>query len=274
MLPPELSVEAFCSVCDQLTNIIRSLKGTPESGFGAGVGLTVPIEQDYGFSRAVREYEQMLMSLGHYPTSGRLMQNAHAKTVRGGDQLILDHLFDLLRDLSNVCASTKLPTSTRHSNIAGFATYYNTWAGGPYNALVSRELADIFELWYKSTSFEPHNVYCPSILNMGSRVVGRDVIPVTFVDPKRYAGVEIQANIEGYQGGPGTLTVVGAGRMAHGGVANDERVWSSKVDGDGNVDLLPDVLGDLCLAVRAIGLPAAMTAGAVVIKGLLPARLR
>jgi hypothetical protein len=266
--PPDLTLDDFCAISDALTHVIRELLAV------AGGGVSVPIEQDFGYSRAVRQYEARLLAIPHYPTTSRLLQKAHGKTMRLGLQWVLDHTYDLIQDLSNVCAATELPVSTRHSNIVGYATHFNTGAGGPYRALLSRELADVFELLYRGTNIDPSNIYAPAIENMASRTVGSAAVIGEFIDSTRYAGAPIIARVQGYTGGPGMLTVIGSGRMAHGGVASDARVWSVQVGSSGEFELLPDVDGDLCLAVRDIGLPAPMTAGTVTIEGLLPERLR
>jgi hypothetical protein len=273
-LPPALSLPDFCAASDGLTEIIRSLRGSAETGIGAGAGLSVPIKDDWGYSRAVREYEQLLMDVRHFPTTSRLQPNVHRKTLRGGKQFVLDHVYELIQDLSNVCAATALPVQTKHSGFVGYATHFNTGAGGPYNALISRDLADIFEFHYKSTKVGPSNVYSPGIDVMASRTPGNEIVSAAFVDSGRYAGVQIRVRVEGYSGTPGVVTVVGTGRMAHGGIAPDTRAWSGRIDGDGDFDMVPDEDGDLCLAVRSIGLPADMKAGTITVQGLLPERLR
>ena len=273
MLPAEIAPADFCALSDAFTAMVLALRGSPNTGFGTGLGIATPIGDDYGLSKAARLYEQAILGLHHFPTQARMAPNAHRLTTKTGD-LVSALLREQLRDLSNATSSVSIPNAKKFQHIVDYVTFFNTGSGGPWNALVSSVFASAYEEFFRTVKFGPMNVYGPAIEIMAQVSLGGAILSVESVDPTVSAGVEIEANIAGYAGVPGIVTVIGSARTEFGGIVKDTRQWSASVTGDGAFVMVPDVPGDLCLDIRQITLPLGCTAGTATIAGLLPVRLR
>ena len=260
--PPQLLPADFLTIVGAITRMICALKGSSDTGHGIGHGRHVAIEDDYGYSRAARELEAAVHSIHHFPTSGPLLHRMHLHSTRVSNMLVAE-MREILEPLSVVAARSAQPLGLSWMNVSDYCQYYNVGAGGPWNALISEEFAELYTAWFGAVKFAPTSIAAPVMGTLARRAVGANEVQVGFVDPERYAGVRIGSSFNGTDNLQGIVTVVGAARARYGQVV-DNRVWTGPIGGE----LVPEHEGDLCLSVRQIGIPATITNGIVEIYDL------
>ena len=160
-------------------------------------------------------------------------------------------------------------------DLASFADYYNTGAGGAYRCLLDEGFAALY-LSVTRIALSPTSVCAPTVSNMGQRSVGGSLAPGTALDAACYAGtprpvaaVSSSAFTNSRAASAGLVTIIGTARDAK-GVVVQGREFTAKVTGDGMQPLEPETPGDLLLSVDAITLPPNMSAGTIIVQGLRP----
>lgn len=261
-----LNTTKFIEFTDKLTASYLGMKGTSGSGYGMG-DSSLALGSDWGCSRKNRELETIVLAWQDYDLGIALLQPTHRINDQAPHVPLARALyFDLLNTLNLVCRNTGL---TGVTDIDSFADYYNFGAGGPYAALLAPDFRDLFHAVYGAYP-DARNVYAPAIANMGQHAVAGAFVDGSAVDTTKYAGFTIlQAQVSGWAGSSGTLTVAVSGRDVAGNNATGH--WTATISGNGNVNLtVGSSTVKIATDVTGITLPGTMTAGTVVIAGLIP----
>lgn len=257
-----LAVADFNYYTDKLAAGYLAALGTSGSGLGLGDSTIVSDASAFGLDRKMRDILNHLQALTDYDQSHSLLEAAHnAKTNAPAELVVPGIISNLFGALNADCAAAGL---TGVNSIDAYSTYWNL--NGPSTALLAPEFSDLY-LLIRGVRPTLANVYSPAIANMGQRAFGGGFSDGTAVDTTKYGGVALlQAQISSWAGTSGTLTVTGTNQAGQTG-----RTWTGTIAGNGNVTLTPGVATDLCADVTGITLPGSLSAGTIIIAGLVPA---
>lgn len=257
------------TLTDLLAGGFLALKGDSTSGKGAG-DSTLPLTSDWGLSRASRDFQAAVLASGDLVLINSLLDpNSDFVKNTNAASLSSSYLYAEMLKLAARCNAAGL---TGVVDIATFAAYYNSGAGGPANCLLAPEFDLLYQALYRGVSVGAGNLYAPTQANMGQRSVAGALAPGSAISPTSYAGAALSiVLVSSYASGAGgnTLTVTGTARDASGTV-QASRTFTASVTGNGTQPLSPTTGGDLLLSVTGITLPASMTAGTAVVIGMVP----
>lgn len=269
-----LTAAQFVTITDKYARIHQALRGSLglNAGTGQGKVLAPNIADDWGASKAYRELETIILATADSDLILNLLPGISTATIgdvaRMNDAIAYSFLWPRLRDLDARCAAAGL---TGVTDIRSFATYYNTSVGGPYNALVCSQFSDLYFLCFSGALIGASNIYALAISDMGQKTVAGAFMAGTAVNSSNFAGAaRSQITTTGITG-TGVVTVTGSARTSAGVVTAGRTFDSANVTGNGTFLLTPTVAGDILVSVSDITIPGGISAGTVVVNGLLPA---
>jgi hypothetical protein len=241
--------------------------GSTTPGFGDS-GIVKGNASDYGMLRKLRDLEDLLLT-GSPADSNTV--NAMLSSIRNAPNVVPLQkqlpatLGGILSALSNACNAAGL---TGVTNINTFASYYNTGAGAPWNALVCPDFNTLFYYCNNNTNLTNTNVYF-EVLQGATYTNGLAKLVVSgavftdgvAINNTKYAGGFGQVTVSGFAGTSDTVTVTGSWRKTDGTTATGN--GTATVAGNGTVTLTPPFANALLLDVTAITAGANITAGTI-----------
>ncbi len=259
---PVLAVVDFNYYCDKLAAGYLAALGTSGSGLGLGDNTIVSDGSAFGLDRKMRDILNHLEGLSDADQLHVLFEPFRNAKLNAAVQAVVPGLVsNAMGALNAACAATGL---TGVISIDTFASYWQN--AGPSTALLAPEFSDLY-LLLKGVRPTIANVFAPAQTNMGQIAFGGSFADGTAPDPTKYGGAALlQAQTSGFTGTSSTLTVTGVNQKGQSG-----RTWTSTCAGSANVTMTPTVATDLCADITGITLPPNLTAGTIVIAGLVPA---
>lgn len=255
------------ALTDKWAALLIACQGSIGTEFGMGDATQTVITSDWGVSRKARDAQALIYATGDPAWINRMQPaNSQIMNFTGWQTLIQVMLRTAVYNLGVSCQASGL---TGVSNLDTYLSYYNTGAGGPWGCLVAPGFATIALVAYGIT-LSVTNIYAPSIPTMATFVVSGSVFTAgTSVVTTIYAGEgQCEVIMTGITGS-GIVTVTGTARTASGTIVTG-RTWTATVTANGTFALTPTLTGDLLCSVSGVSVAAGITAGTLVVTGLIP----
>jgi hypothetical protein len=267
-----LTAARFVEITDKLTAAWIASYGDPATGYGLGGPETLAKADDWGFSRLVRDLEAILLAYAEYDYVAAITA-AHAAWQIAGAASHINSVLSLFQStLNTLCVGAGI---TGVSSVDTFATYYNTGAGGPWNALCAPSFRDVY---YALAGENPTAANCyyevlhgaDHLHGLRSLVVGGTQTAGTSIDSASYAGGFGQISwVDGI--GSGTVTVTGVWRKPDGTIQSGANGTATMTGASGTAVLTPPTANALLVVATSISAAAGITGGTIYAEAKRPA---
>lgn len=261
-----LTSTEFITYTDYLTAVMLAAKGNSSAGTGLGDNTLTGANQ-YGSQKGLSDLMTALLSSQDWSLINVLGASINqSQGMTSYQSWSYSALSSVLNSLVVAIVNLKLTGAGGGAitTIDQYAAYYNTGAGGWWNALLAPDFISLYNA-YSGANPSVLNVYSPAISNMGTFTVGGSFTAGANVDTTKYAGAAISQITVASLTGSGVVTVTGSNQNSVAG-----HTWTATASADTTYALTPTIAGDLLTAVSGISVASGITAGAITVSGAIP----
>lgn len=272
-----LSTANFNALLDKATAIYLAAKGASDANSAtlgtSGNGIGDTSSTAWGAYGKASGLETLVLALADYDQLQPLLTPTHnILSVTGWQNYVRTLFSSWITGMETTCSRA----SSVDASITGintYATYYNTGAGGAFNALMCPDFRDIYYYTHNNTYPTAKNVYAPPGTSIGSYNVATLVLSGnSTVDTTKYAGhARITMTVASSAGTySGTVVIAVSGYNSAGTLTTD--TWTSPtITGNGSVTITAGSTVKVVTQITAVNsVPAGMTAGTLTFTGLAP----